>query len=87
MDGISAPILFLVGEGNPWETKGAALYPTMKETVHVGIIPFAAHWFIRNNRKYIRKYWNGFWKKYGSDMSICTFSILEKAFYIRPLSF
>lgn len=43
MDGISAPILFLVGEGNPWETKGAALYPTMKETVHVGIIPFAAH--------------------------------------------
>lgn len=33
----------MVGEGNKGETKGAILYPQMKENVHVSIIPFASH--------------------------------------------
>lgn len=40
---VDCPVLYLVGEGNPLETKGAVLYPKMKSDVHVAIIPFAAH--------------------------------------------
>jgi pimeloyl-ACP methyl ester carboxylesterase len=43
LDGINCPVLYMVGEGNKGETKGAILYPLMKENVHVAIIPFAAH--------------------------------------------
>lgn len=43
LDGINSPILFMVGEGNKSETKGAVLYPLIKEDVHVSIIPFASH--------------------------------------------
>ncbi|WP_137790122.1 alpha/beta hydrolase [Bacillus sp. E(2018)] len=40
---IHLPILFVVGEGNVNETKGALLYPKFNKYVHVSIIPFAAH--------------------------------------------
>lgn len=40
---MTSPVLYMVGEGNKIETKGALLYPAMKEDVHVCIIPFAAH--------------------------------------------
>ena len=43
LNGISAPILFVVGEGNPTETKGTIHYPIMSNNVHVSIIPFAGH--------------------------------------------
>lgn len=43
LDGMTSPVLYMVGEGNKTETKGALLYPAMKEDVHVCIIPFAAH--------------------------------------------
>ncbi|ATP40439.1 alpha/beta hydrolase [Solibacillus sp. R5-41] len=43
LDGIGAPVLFIVGEGNTAETKGATLYPLLKKNVHVSIIPFASH--------------------------------------------
>ncbi|MFX3673075.1 MAG: alpha/beta fold hydrolase [Paenisporosarcina sp.] len=43
LNGIHAPILFMVGEGNSNETKGAIVYPKMKDNVHVAIIPFAGH--------------------------------------------
>ncbi|ANC76377.1 alpha/beta hydrolase [Fictibacillus phosphorivorans] len=40
---MNLPILFLVGEGNVNETKGAIIYPKLNKQVHVSIIPFAAH--------------------------------------------
>ncbi|MFD1738716.1 alpha/beta fold hydrolase [Bacillus salitolerans] len=40
---ISSPILFMVGEGNKYETAGASMYPEMNKQVHVSIIPFASH--------------------------------------------
>lgn len=43
LNGINAPILYMVGEGFKNETKGAIVYPRMKENVHVSIIPFASH--------------------------------------------
>ena len=43
LDGINSPVLYMVGEGNKVETKGAILYPLLKEDVHVSIIPFASH--------------------------------------------
>ena len=43
LDGINCPVLYIVGEGNKDETKGAIVYPLMKEDVHVSIVPFAAH--------------------------------------------
>lgn len=43
LNGIHAPILFLVGEGSKHETKSAMDYAKMKDDVHVGIIPFAGH--------------------------------------------
>ena len=43
LDGINSPVLYMVGDGNKGETKGAILYPLLKENVHVSIIPFASH--------------------------------------------
>ena len=43
LDGIASPVLYMVGEGNSAETKGALSYPSMKEDIHVCIIPFASH--------------------------------------------
>ena len=43
LDDVNCPVLYIVGEGNKDETKGAIVYPLMKENVHVSIIPFAAH--------------------------------------------
>lgn len=43
LDGITSPVLYMVGEGNKSETAGALLYPEMRKDVHVAIIPFAAH--------------------------------------------
>jgi pimeloyl-ACP methyl ester carboxylesterase len=43
VDAITCPVLYMVGEGNKDETKGAILYPLTKENVHVSIIPFAGH--------------------------------------------
>ncbi len=40
---MSLPILFLVGEGNVNETKGAIIYPKLNKHVHVSIIPYASH--------------------------------------------
>lgn len=43
LNGISAPILFVVGESNHTETKGTIHYPKNSKNVHVSIIPFAGH--------------------------------------------
>ena len=43
LDGIASPVLYVVGEGNSAETKGALTYPSMQKNVHVSIIPFASH--------------------------------------------
>ncbi|RCW76942.1 alpha/beta fold hydrolase [Saliterribacillus persicus] len=43
LEDITSPILFMVGEGNKTETKGALFYPSIKDDVHVSIIPFASH--------------------------------------------
>lgn len=43
LEGITSPVLFIVGEGNKDETKGALFYPSIKDDVHVSIIPFASH--------------------------------------------
>lgn len=43
LSGIHSPVLFIAGEGNPNETKGAISYPAMNKNVHVAIIPFASH--------------------------------------------
>ena len=43
LDTITCPVLYMVGEGNKDETKGAIVYPLTKENVHVSIIPFAGH--------------------------------------------
>ncbi len=40
---ISSPVLYMVGEGNKAETKGAITYPSIKEDIHVCILPFASH--------------------------------------------
>ncbi|MED1865386.1 alpha/beta hydrolase [Fictibacillus nanhaiensis] len=40
---MNLPILFVVGEGNVNETKGAIIYPKLNKHVRVSIIPFAAH--------------------------------------------
>lgn len=37
------PVLFIVGEGNTYETLGAIRYPKMNKNVHVSIVPFASH--------------------------------------------
>lgn len=43
LDGINSPVLYMVGEGKISETKGAIVYPLIKDDVHVSIIPFASH--------------------------------------------
>ncbi|WP_409295869.1 alpha/beta fold hydrolase [Peribacillus sp. SCS-26] len=43
LEGITSPVLIMVGEGNKAETKGTLFYPSIKEDVHVSIIPFASH--------------------------------------------
>ncbi|MGM0897013.1 MAG: alpha/beta fold hydrolase [Bacillota bacterium] len=43
LTGIDSPILYIVGEGNPNETKGVIYYPAKHENVRVSIIPFASH--------------------------------------------
>ncbi|GAA0488539.1 alpha/beta hydrolase [Salinibacillus aidingensis] len=43
LDGIDSPILYIVGEEKEAETKGALLYPSIKDDVHVSIVPFASH--------------------------------------------
>ncbi|MBD8068815.1 alpha/beta fold hydrolase [Bacillus sp. PS06] len=40
---LKMPVLFVVGEGNINETKGAIIYPQTNKLIHVSIIPFAAH--------------------------------------------
>ncbi|MCA0970172.1 alpha/beta hydrolase [Halobacillus litoralis] len=40
---IDVPILFMVGERNLHEVKGAALYPEQSDRVRVAVLPFAAH--------------------------------------------
>ncbi|MCF6137775.1 alpha/beta fold hydrolase [Pseudalkalibacillus berkeleyi] len=40
---VKVPMLFIVGEGNKAEVKTASQYQTMKEDVHVSVIPFASH--------------------------------------------
>ncbi|MBD8071290.1 alpha/beta fold hydrolase [Bacillus sp. PS06] len=41
--GLGMPTLFMVGEGNINETKGAIIYPETNKLIHVSIIPFASH--------------------------------------------
>jgi len=43
LDGITSPILYMVGEGKEAEMKGVLYYPSIKNDVHVSIIPFASH--------------------------------------------
>lgn len=43
LSGLDMPTLFIVGEANPNETKGALSYPATNPNVHVAIIPFASH--------------------------------------------
>ncbi|CAN7280666.1 alpha/beta fold hydrolase [Rossellomorea sp. LjRoot5] len=43
LDNISAPILFMVGEGNPAEVETAAKYRNIHSQIHVCVIPFASH--------------------------------------------
>lgn len=43
LEGITSPVLFMVGEGKKSETQGALYYPSIKDDVHVSIIPFASH--------------------------------------------
>lgn len=43
LNGINSPILYIVGEGMKAEVKGALLYHSMKDDIHVSIIPFASH--------------------------------------------
>lgn len=43
LSGITSPILYMVGEGKEAETKGVLYYPSIKNDVHVSIIPFASH--------------------------------------------
>lgn len=38
LEGITSPVLFIVGEGNKDETKGALFYPSIKDDVHISII-------------------------------------------------
>lgn len=40
---IKRPVLFMVGEGNSYEVKGAAVYPQMNNRFRVSVIPFASH--------------------------------------------
>ncbi|MGG0177533.1 alpha/beta fold hydrolase, partial [Gottfriedia acidiceleris] len=42
-NGLEMPILFMVGEGNLHEIKGAITYPNVGNDVHVSVIPFASH--------------------------------------------
>ncbi|WP_228409470.1 alpha/beta fold hydrolase [Radiobacillus deserti] len=43
LDGITSPILYIVDEGDKAETKGTLFYTSIKDGVHVSIIPFASH--------------------------------------------
>lgn len=43
LSGITSPILYMVGEGLEAEKKGTLYYPTIKDDVHVSIIPFSSH--------------------------------------------
>lgn len=43
LSALQMPILFIAGEANQNETKGALSYPAANPNVHVAIIPFASH--------------------------------------------
>lgn len=43
LNGISAPILFIVGEGNKAEVASASKYQGLHENVHVAVLPFSTH--------------------------------------------
>ncbi|MGG1629773.1 alpha/beta fold hydrolase [Rossellomorea sp. NRS-1567] len=43
LDNITAPILFMVGEGNKAEVTTAAKYQSIHSHIHVCVIPFASH--------------------------------------------
>ncbi|TYR73513.1 alpha/beta hydrolase [Rossellomorea vietnamensis] len=40
---LQMPVLYMVGEGNPLETKGAVLYPKQNSNIHAAVVPFASH--------------------------------------------
>ncbi|MFJ5770986.1 alpha/beta fold hydrolase [Psychrobacillus sp. NPDC093180] len=37
------PVLFILGEEKPHETKGAMIYPKINKNINVAIVPFAGH--------------------------------------------
>ncbi len=43
LDNISAPILYMVGEGNKAEVASAATYQRKHNNLHVCVIPYASH--------------------------------------------
>lgn len=67
LDGINCPVLYIVGEGNKDETKGAIVYPLLKDNVHVSIIPFAAHLIHSDQPEIYTKVLELFLNKVGKD--------------------
>lgn len=43
LNGLEMPTLFMVGEENVNETKGAVVVPRLNREIHVSVIPFAGH--------------------------------------------
>ncbi|MGD6781690.1 alpha/beta fold hydrolase [Sutcliffiella horikoshii] len=64
LGGLKMPTLFMVGEENPNEAKGAGIVPLLNKQIHVSVIPFAGHLVHSEQPEVYNQILSGFLKKY-----------------------
>ncbi|WP_339149257.1 MULTISPECIES: alpha/beta hydrolase [unclassified Sutcliffiella] len=64
LEGVELPTLFMVGEKNTHETRGAIFYGGLSQHIHISIIPFAGHLVHSEQPEVFNLVLNGFLGKY-----------------------
>lgn len=64
LSGLKMPTLFIVGEENVNETKGAITYGGLNKHIHISVIPFAGHLVHSQQPEVYNQVLNGFLEKY-----------------------
>ncbi|MCG1023261.1 alpha/beta fold hydrolase [Sutcliffiella horikoshii] len=64
LDGLKMPTLFMVGEENGNEAKGAVIIPRLNNQIHLSVIPFAGHLVHSEQPEVYNQVLNGFLEKY-----------------------
>lgn len=64
LGGLEMPTMFMVGEKNENEVKGAIIVPLSNKHIHVSVIPFAGHLVHSEQPEVYNQILNGFLRKY-----------------------